>query len=65
MNRYPLCLNIFEQDGITEDLINGFKKFTDRSVGNVVPHEEILERFYDCTDEYVAGKVLSAIRKGN
>ena len=61
MNRYPLCFNIFEYDRITDNLINRFKRFIDQSVYKVVPHDEIISRYYECTDEYVARQIMSVM----
>ena len=61
INRYPLAYTIFEKIGVTEEVIHGMQEFVNSSIGKRVTKEEILNKYYDCTDEYVANQLLESI----
>ena len=61
INRYPLSYTIFEKMGVTEEVINGMREFVNSSIGKRVTKEEILNKYYDCTDEYVAKQLIDSI----
>lgn len=55
--RYPLCLNLYEGDPITEDTIAQFLRFCAESRGKSAPIPELPE----CTPEYIAQVILDGI----
>jgi len=59
--RYPVCLNIFESKGITDDLINGFSKFCIENKGRQIDFHEIESLYNDCTAEAVGIQFMNII----
>lgn len=60
--RYPLCLNIFEDEDVS-DAEEEFAEFCENAKGNRVDRNLIKETFYDCTPEYIAEKMLEELKK--
>ena len=67
MEKYPLALNVLETELPTEADVSRVKDFILHSRGKQIPFEEIEQKYYDCTPEYVGGKlyelICSAIEK--
>ncbi len=59
--RYPLCLNLSEQDQDLDAAAARFAEFCVRNKGKTVDRTYIEEMFIDCTPEYIAQKILDAI----
>ena len=63
MEKYPLALNILETPEPTEEDIARVREFILTNRGKHIPFETIKELYYDCTPEYVGGKVYEIICK--
>ena len=63
MEKYPLGLTILETPEPTEDDVNRVRNFILANKGKRIPFEKIKELYYDCTPEYVGGKVYEIICK--
>ena len=61
LNNYPLCLNIFEEDGITDETVEKFEKFCIENKGKRIAFSEIEKEYYDCTPKYVAEQFIRSI----
>ncbi len=63
MEKYPLALNILETPEPTKEDIARVRDFILTNRGKHIPFETIKELYYDCTPEYVGGKVYEIICK--
>ena len=63
LEKYPLALTILETEVPTEEDIKIVREFILESKGQHIPFEEIRQMYYDCTPEYVGGKVYEIICK--
>ena len=61
MEKYPLALNILETERPTEEDVSRARNFILHSKGKQIPFAEIEQRYYDCTPEYVGGKLYEII----
>ena len=61
MEKYPLALNILETKRPTEEDVSRARNFILHSKGKQIPFAEIEQRYYDCTPEYVGGKLYEII----
>ena len=61
MEKYPMALNILETEIPTEEDVSRVREFILRNKGMKRPFEEIEKIYYDCTPEYVGGKLYGII----
>lgn len=64
-NRYPLCLNLSEQDPDLDAAADRFMRFCLENKGKTVDRAYIESEYADCTPEYIAGKILEALEKNH
>ena len=64
-NRYPLCLNLSEQDPDLDAAADRFMSFCLENKGKTVDRAYIESEYADCTPEYIAGKILEALEKNH
>lgn len=60
-NRYPLCLNMFENDPDIDAAAERFIDFCIANKGKTVDREYIEREYEDCTPEYIAKMILTAL----
>lgn len=53
MEKYPMCLNIFEDEGITDEMIARVDAFCKKHAGKHIPFETIKELYKQYTPQYV------------
>lgn len=53
MEKYPMCLNIFEDEGITDEMIARVDAFCKKYAGKQIPFETIKELYKQYTPQYV------------
>ncbi len=58
---YPLAVNVFEGDTITEDFVEEIYSKLKAVIGKRVSPKQIAERYEHCTPRYVAKKMLDAL----
>ena len=61
--RYPLCLNLSEQDPDIDAAAQRFIDFCNASKGKTVDRAYIEAEYADCTPEYIAQKILDALKE--
>lgn len=61
--RYPLCLNLYENEENVEQAAEAFTNFCLTQKGNTVDHKWIEQEYSDCTPQYVAQKILDFLEK--
>lgn len=59
--RYPLCLNLSENDPDVDSAAERFIDFCIANKGKTVDREYIEREYEDCTPEYIAQKILDAL----
>ena len=59
--RYPLCLNLSEQDTDLEAAAQRFIDFCVQNKGKTVDRASIETEYADCTPEYIAQKIIDAL----
>jgi len=59
--RYPLCLNLSEQDPDIDAATERFTAFCLESKGKTVDRTDIEREYADCTPRYIAQKILDAL----
>ena len=59
--RYPLCLNLSENDPDIESAAARFVEFCVENKGKTVDRAYIESEYADCTPEYIAKKILDAL----
>lgn len=59
--RYPLCLNLSEQDPDIDAAARRFIEFCTKNKGKSVDRAFIESEYADCTPEYIAQKILDAL----
>ena len=59
--RYPLCLNLSEQDPDLDSAAEQFAEFCIRNKGKTVERAYIEAEYADCTPKYIAQKILDAL----
>ncbi len=57
-NRYPLCLNLSEQDADVDATARRFIDFCVKNKGKTVERSYIEREFEDCTPQYIAQKII-------
>ena len=62
MERYPIGLTIFEDEGINELVSERVKDFCIKNRGKQVPYNEIKKLYPECTIEYVGNQFDETIR---
>ena len=60
-NKYPLCLTLFEENGLTLDIIESVEHFCYQYKGKKVDYKLIEKLYISCTPEYVGGQFASII----
>ena len=56
--RYPLALNLFEEEKDTDTAAARFVRFCEENVGKTVDHDWVESEYADCTPRYIAQKIL-------
>lgn len=59
--KYPLCLDIYEGDGVNEKMINQFEKFCVENKSKRIDYSIIKDIYADCTGDVVGKKFVEAI----
>ncbi|MBO4452716.1 MAG: hypothetical protein J5793_02155, partial [Clostridia bacterium] len=60
-NRYPLCLNVYEDKSAVDENTSKFIDFCEKSIGKTVERDYILREYADCTPEYIANVILKGL----
>ena len=63
LEKYPLALNLLETEGPTEEELEQVSTFILNNKEKHVPYETIKQAYFDCTPEYVSGKLYEIICK--
>ena len=58
LKKYPLALNLYEDENLLEKQISELKEFTEKYRDAAVGFDEIRELYAECTPEYCAKKLL-------
>lgn len=61
--KYPLCLNIFESEGLTDDVVELFAKYCIENKGKRIFSSKIEEIYHDCTADVVGKQFLDIINE--
>lgn len=61
--RYPLALNLFEEEKDLDASVAQFVRFCEENVGKTVNHNWIEAEYADCTPQYIAKKILESLEK--
>lgn len=61
--RYPLALNLFEEEKDMDAAAVRFVRFCEESIGKTVDHDWIESEYADCTPRYIAQKILESLEK--
>ncbi len=64
MEKYPLCLNVFEPEGLSDAVVQEFEKFCTEAKGKQIPFAQIREQFITSSPEYVAKQMVEKIDIG-
>lgn len=59
--RYPLALNLFEEEKDMDAAAEQFVRFCEESVGKTVDHDWIESEYADCTPRYIAQKIIDVL----
>lgn len=59
--RYPLCLNLSEEDPDLDAAAARFQQFCEQNRGKTVDRAYLEAEYADCTPEYIAQKILEAL----
>lgn len=62
-SRYPLAINLYEEDEILEEQQKKLKDFVEYNAGEVLEFEEIEKRFSDCTPIHCANVFLEMLNR--
>lgn len=63
--RYPLALNLFEEEKDMDAAAARFVRFCEETVGRTVDHNWIESEYADCTPRYIAQKILESLEKSH
>ncbi len=61
-NRYPLALNLSEEEKDMDAAAARFVRFCEENVGRTVDRTWIEEEYKDCTPKYIADRICEALR---
>ena len=61
--RYPLALNLFEEENDIDLAAQTFTDFCLMNKGNTIDHTRIEQEYVDCTPRYIAQKILDFLEK--
>lgn len=61
--RYPLALNMFEEEKDMDAATARFVRFCEENIGKTVNHEWIVSEYADCTPQYIAQMILDSLEK--
>lgn len=61
--RYPLALNLFEEEKDLDAAAERFVRFCEENVGKTVDRAFIEAEYADCTPQYIAQKILECLEK--
>ena len=59
--RYPLALNMFEEEKDMDAATARFVRFCEENIGKTVNHEWIVSEYADCTPQYIAQMILDSL----
>lgn len=60
--RYPLALNLFEEEKDLDAVTDRFIRFCEENLGKAVEHSFIESEYADCTPKYIAELICEALR---
>lgn len=61
--RYPLALNLFEEEKDMDAAAQRFVRFCEENVGKTVDRDWIKAEYADCTPRYIAQKIIGRLEK--
>ena len=61
--RYPLALNLFEEETDLDAATARFVRFCEENIGKTADHDWIEAEFADCTPQYIARKIIESLEK--
>lgn len=61
--RYPLALNLFEEEKDMDAAVARFVRFCEETVGKTVDHDWIEAEYADCTPQYIVQKIIESLEK--
>ena len=61
-SRYPLALNIFEEEKDMDAVTARFIWFCEQKVGKSIDHDWIEDEYFNCTPQYIANRILEFLR---
>ena len=61
--RYPLALNLFEEEKDMDAAAQRFVRFCEENVGKTVDPDWIKAEYADCTPRYIAQKIIESLEK--
>lgn len=61
--RYPLALNLYEEEKDMDAVAFQFVQFCEEYVGKTVDHMWIESEYSDCTPKYIAQKIIESLEK--
>ena len=61
--RYPLALNLFEEEKDMDAAASRFVRFCEETAGKKVDHDWIEAEYADCTPRYIAQKIIESLEK--
>lgn len=59
--RYPLALNLYEEESDIDTVVERFIRFCEESIGKMVERKFIESEYADCTPQYIAQKILDCL----
>ncbi len=62
-DRYELCLNMYEGDTVTDDVVERFVQFCEESKGKTVSRDVIVSHFAECTVQNNAKVIIESIKE--
>ena len=61
--RYPLALNLFEEEKDIDAAAARFVRFCEENIGKTVDHDWVETEYADCTPRYIAQRILESLEK--
>ena len=61
--RYPLALNLYEEDKNVEKATDQFIQFCEENINKTVNRDYIVNEYKDCTPEYIAKMICDALER--
>ena len=61
-NRYPLALNLYEEEKDIDAVAAQFVRFCEENGGKTVNHDWVETEFAECTPKYIASRILEHVK---